>query len=318
LGILQELARAVPTYTSYKYQYIMPSISVIIACVNGLPWINQCLSALEKQRGKIQSEVLVLNCCDDGTSEHITEKFPMVRLFDFPQRLSIPELRAIGMSHATGDIIAITEDHCIPADNWFEEILRAHASDYSAVGGTVVNGSVDRIIDWAVYLCEYSHVMPPIPSGEVDGIAGNNATYKKEILDKVDESVKKNYWEFFLHEELRKTGIEFLSVPAIVVSHKKEFGFLYFLTQRFHYSRSFTAMRRTRVSFPKRLLYIFSSPCLPALLLWRITQQVLRKKKHQKEFLLSFPFLSIFMVSYAFGELVGYLFGDGNSLLKVE
>jgi hypothetical protein len=42
------------------------------------------------------------------------------------------------------------------------------------------------------------------------------------------------------------------------------------------------------------------------------------KKRHVKEFLIALPLLSIFMISYAFGEFVGYLFGPGQSLLKVE
>jgi hypothetical protein len=77
-------------------------------------------------------------------------------------------------------------------------------------------------------------------------------------------------------------------------------------------------MRRARTSIPKRLFYVVCSPLLPALILWRISQQVLHKKRHIREFFLSLPLLSIFMVSYAVGEFVGYLFGGGHSLLKVE
>lgn len=295
-----------------------PKLSVIIASVTGLPYIDECLSALQRQEGNVDAEVIVLNCCNDAVSEHIRKKFPQVKLFDFPERLSIPELRFIGMSHADGDIITITEDHCNVKEDWFVEILKAHESEYAAVGGAVENGSVDRIMDWAVYLCEYAGVMPPIPYGEADGIAGNNASYKRSILEKIDESVKKDYWEFFLQGEMKKAGAKFLSTPAIVVYHKKKFGFLYFLIQRFHYSRSFAGMRMVRAPFSKRIFYILSSPLLPALMIWRIFQQVIRKKRHLKEFLLSLPLLMIFMLSYAFGECAGYLFGPGDSLIKVE
>ena len=295
-----------------------PRISVVIASVNGLPAIDECLTALERQRGDIDAEIVVADRCGDGTSRHIRKKFPHVKLLEFSERLSIPELRAIGMSHATGDIITVTEDHCMAREDWYLEILKAHESAYAAVGGAVENGSDHRILDWAVYLCEYSHVMLPIPDGEVDGIAGNNASYRRDVLDQVGESVKRNYWESFLHEELKKNGVQFLSAPSIVVDHKKEFGFLYFLRQRYHYSRSFAGMRRTRMSIPKRVFYIVGSPLLPFLLIGRIAFRVFRKKRHYKEFLLSFPVLSIFMASYAFGEFVGYLLGPGNSLIEVE
>ena len=295
-----------------------PKLSVIIASVNGLPYIDECLTALERQQGGVEAEVIVVDRCNDGTADYIRKKFPNVKLIESSKRMGIPQLRAIGIEHSTGDIIVITEDHCIAKEDWYVVILKAHESDYAAIGGPVENGSVDRIVDWAAYFCEYSGLMLPIPHGEVDGIAGNNASYKRSALEKIDESVMKNYWEFFLHGEMRKAGAKFLSAPAIVVYHKKKFGFLYFLIQRFHYSRSFAGMRMVRAPFSKRIFYIFSLPLLPALMIWRISQQVIRKKRYLKEFLLSAPLLMIFMLSYAFGECAGYLLGPGDSLIKVE
>jgi hypothetical protein len=77
-------------------------------------------------------------------------------------------------------------------------------------------------------------------------------------------------------------------------------------------------MRIIGVPFSKRIFYILSSPLLPFLMLWRTFQQVVGKKRHMKEFLLSLPLLMVFMLSYAFGECVGYMFGPGDSLVKVE
>jgi len=295
-----------------------PSLSVIIPSVNGLPFIDECLSAQQRQKGNVRAEVIVADRCKNGTAEHIRKKFPHVKVLEFSDPVSIPELRAMAMSHTKGDIIAITEDHCIAQEDWYLEILKAHESGYEVVGGAVENGSTQRLIDWAVYFCEYSNMMLPIAHGVTDGIAGNNASYKREVLERVSQSIKRNFWEFFLHQELQKMGVKFLSVPTIVVFHKREFGFRYFLAQRFHYSRSFASMRQTRISGLKYILLIFSTPLLPGLMFYRITRQILSKKRHYKEFLFSFPFLTAFLLSYAAGELVGYLFGPGNSLVKVE
>lgn len=293
-------------------------VSVVIACVNGLPYIDECLAALERERGQFDVEIIVSNCCDDGTAEHIRKQFPSVKLLNFTERVGIPALRAEGMSRATGDIISILEDHCNVREGWFRELIKAHRQGYMAVGGTVENGSVDRIIDWAVFLCEYSGVMPPAPEGEVEAITGNNASYRKEVLDSVDDSVKRDCWEFFLHEELKKTGVRFLSAPSVVVSHKKTFSFFYFLSQRYHYSRSFAAMRRARVTNARRILYLCCAPILPGLMFLRVARHIVRKRRHIDKFLLSLPALSAFLVSYAVGEFMGYLAGPGTSLLRVE
>lgn len=295
-----------------------PTISVIVVSVSNLPSIDECLQALERQKGDFDAEIILVCCSENRSSEHIRKNFPRVKLIQLSERLGIPQLRALGMSHSTGDIIAITEDCCIPRENWFEEIIKAHGAGYDAVGGAIENGSADRIVNWAVYLCEYSHMMLPVPSGEVGGIAGNNSSYKRQTLDKVDESIKRDYWEFFLHQELRKLDVKLLSVPAIVVLKKKEFTFLYFLTQRFHFSRSFAGMRSRLISPSRRAISALISPALPFLMTWRIAQQVFIKKRYYKEFLFSLPLLAIFMVSYAAGEFTGYAFGSGKSLEKVE
>ena len=297
----------------------MPDVSVVIASVNGLPEIDECLSALERQQGGVDYEIIVANRCQNGTAEHIRRRFPRVRLLDFPEQLTIPELRATAMAQAKADIIVVTEDHCMAPENWLLEIMKAHKLGYMVVGGVIENGKTDRIIDWSVFFCEYSSAMLPIAGGEVKNIPGNNAAYKRAALDLIDDGMKRNFWESFLHDELRKKGVKLVLVPSIVIKHKKEFGFFYFLSQRFHYSRSFAGMRRALLPPARRLYYLLASPALPFLMALRVTCHVLlEKKRFYKEFIFSLPFLSVFFISYAMGEFVGYLLGPGQSLKKVE
>ncbi|MGI8899064.1 MAG: glycosyltransferase [Pyrinomonadaceae bacterium] len=296
----------------------MDKISVIAISPHCSPLLNECLRALENQLGNNEAEIIVVSRSQNGAAEHVKKEFPRIKFLQSSERLGIPQLRALGMSHATGDIIAITEDCCVPCENWFEEIRKAHRLGYGAVGGAIEKGSSDKIVNWGVYLCEYSQAMPPIAACEVSGVPGNNASYKREVLELVDESIIRDYWEFFLHEELRRQNVKFLSVPAMVVVKKKEFSFLYFLTQRFYYSRSFAGMRTTRIPASRRILGVLMSPLMPLLMTWRIAQQVHQKKRYYKEFFMSLPLLAIFMISYAVGEFVGYLFGPGKSLSEVE
>jgi GT2 family glycosyltransferase len=296
----------------------VPKFSVIIASVNGLPSIGECLSAIEKQRGDFNAEVIVVDSTDENTREHIIRHFPNVKLITLLVRPGIPEMRAMGMREATGDYLVVTEDHCIPMDNWLEEIDRAHAAGYAVVGGGVENGSCSRLIDWAVFLCEYSSFMPPIHAGEVEFVAGNNVSYSRKAIGQINDAVKNDLWEYFLQVELKEQGFKFVSVPAVEVVHKKEFGFFYFLAQRFHYSRSFAAMRRKRSTVLRQLMYLAYAPISPFHQTWRTISNVWKKGKYRRQLLLSFPFLAVFMCSYGCGELVGHLFGPGRSLAKVE
>jgi hypothetical protein len=252
------------------------------------------------------------------TADRLRRDFPRVKFLHCPERLSIPELRAIGKAQATGEIIAVMEDRCAAAENWLAEISRAHSRGYQVVGGTIEPDGIEGILNWAVYLCEYSGLMLPIPEGEVNGVAGNNASYRREVWERLDPEVKKNRWEYFIHEELRRGGIKFFCAPTAVVRKNINFSFPYFLRQRFHYSRSFAGMRRIKMTPGRRAIYAALAPVLPPLMLWRIARQVFRKRRYRKKFLLALPLLSAFMISYAAGEFAGYVFGMGTSLLKVE
>lgn len=296
----------------------MPKLSVIIASVNGLPTIAECVTALSQQECNFDFEIIIADRTNDNTAEHLREYFPFVNLIRVFEPTGIPQMRALAMSRASGEFLVVTEDHCIAPRNWLAEIVKAHESGYEVVGGAVENACRASLVDRAAFLCEYSHFMPPIVEGETEFVTGNNTSYKHSQIKKVDDSLLKNYWEYFLQKELRQMGVKFLSVPTLVVSHKKEFGFSYFLKQRFHYSRSFAAMRKGKSSFPKQILYLIYMPILPFHLTWRIFRNVMRKGYSYGEFFLTLPLLMIFMSSYALGEFIGQIFGAGDSLLKVD
>jgi glycosyltransferase involved in cell wall biosynthesis len=297
-----------------------PLISVVIASVNGLPFITECLDALTSQEGNISYEVLVVDRCGAKTREEIRSRFPQseIQLISADGRPSIPKLRAMGIARARGHLIAILEDHCNVPPGWFEAIARAHRAGHQVIGSGVENGSVERLIDWAVFFCEYSRFMPPVAKGVVPEIPGNCAVYDRMVLERLGPELREEVWESFLHQRLKEEGVVFFCDPEMTVSHKKEFGFGYFLSQRYHYSRSFAAMRMHAAPAARRFLYACSTPALPFLLWSRIALTLLRKQRRGKEFLLATPMIAAFLISWAWGEAVGALFGPGNSLARVD
>lgn len=301
-------------------QTVRPRISVVIASVNGPNYVDECLASLERQTLKDRAEVIVADCCGNGVTELVRRKYPRVRLISFAERRPIPELRAVGMKNARGEIIAITEDHCLAEPHWYERILAAHEAHFGAIGGAVENHpSIRHLIDWGVFFCEYSQYMNPIPAGEAADIPGNNTSYRREFLAHMADLLDHGgSWESFLNERLREKGVKLYSDPSIIVFHKKVFGFGYFLRQRYHYARSYAGMRVEEASFAKRLLYAGFCPLLPLLLIGRMGWRVLSKRRHVGKFIQALPLLWIFSLSWAWGEFIGYLSGAGNSLLRVE
>lgn len=295
-----------------------PVVSVVIPSVSGLPALRRCLDALARQDSAVVSEIVVVDRCGDGTRDAIRRQFPGVHVLAAGPRTSIPALRVQGIAAARGKVIAILEDHCNVAPGWMDTAARAHAAGHRVVGGAVENGSVRRLVDWAAFFCEYAPFMPPLLRGEAAAITGNNSLYDRALLEELGPELRDELWEWFLHRRLAARGARFHCEPALVVVHEKEFSIGYFLAQRYHYSRSFTAMRLAGAPRWRRLAFAAATPLLPAVVLGRITATVARKGRHRGRFVQAFPLLVLFVLGWAWGDAAGALLGAGHSLEKVE
>jgi len=299
-----------------------PVVSVLIASVNGRPMIEECLAALEAQSAPELAEVVVADATDDETRRALGARFPRARILPFPRGTTIPFLRTAAFDASRARIVAVTEDHCVPDARWVAEIAAALADPDGAgatvVGGAVENGSRDRLVDWAVYFCEYARYMAPVPDGPHTDVPGVNVAYRREVLAAHRALLERGFWEGIVHPLLIAEGARIVSSPRLVVSHKKRFGFGYFLDQRFHYSRYYAATRAAPWPAWKRAAAACAMPILPPLLFARATREVARKRRNAGPYVASLPILTAFWISWAVGELAGSLFGAGDSLSRIE
>ncbi len=295
-----------------------PQLSVVIASVNGAAYLDVCLQALTRQRGGVRAEVIVADCCGAMTAELVATRYPDVRLISFEKRLAIPELRAVGIAQSRGDLIVMTEDHCVPPEDWYERIVEAHKAPYLAIGGAIENAATERLVDWAVFLCEYSNFVGPMSAGVVHDIPGPNVAYKRAALAYIQDLLEAGQWENFLHARLEQHGFELYRDPSVVIHHRKFFTLPEFLLQRYHYGRGFAGMRVADAPISRKAVFALASPILPPLILWRIGSRLFSRHRHRLIFWKSFPLLALFTLSWSLGEFVGYVAGPGDSLAKVE
>ncbi len=295
-----------------------PKLSVIIASKVGPPFIIDCLASLANQKNGPDFEVIVVDCHGKETQQKIQTKYPWVKLIAQEGRHTIPDLRRVGVQKARGEIIAILEEHCLASEEWVATIVKNHESPYVVVGGSVADWNYDRLRDWVTYFCEYNAYMPPVPEGTVNDLPGNNISFKQNILRRHLQDLDHGYWEAFLYSRLQSENTTLFSDPKMVVYHRGPFNYLYYLRQRYLFSRAYAGARRTLISMKQRLFYLLASPILPALLLSRIAARVWQKRCHIDKFILCLPMLIPVTFVYIFGEFVGYLVGQGDSLLKVE
>jgi len=294
-----------------------PDLSVVIPSVNGLGDLIGCIEALELQRNDCDLEIIVIDRLGKPVQDEVQRRFNDVVIIPVALSTTIPQMRADAFRQAQGNAVAVIEDHVIVPPGWARQMLDALEQGEGIVGGSVENAATDNLMDWAAFLCEYSHCIPPIESGSVSWLTGNNVIYRKKLLDEYREITDAGKWENYLHDTLRDEGVPLICNPEIVVGHKKHYTFSEYMSQRYLYARSYAGARIKGAALPKRILYGLAAFILPPLLFYRIVTRIYSKGKHRALLFKSLPLIALFVTSWGWGEVVGYWFGAGDSLAKV-
>lgn len=294
-----------------------PDLSVIVPSVNGWGDLEGAVAALLAQEGGVTVEVIVPERLGARVRGPLLERFPDVRVLECDARATIPELRMAGFAAARADVVGVIEDHVLVPPDWAQRMLEAHHAGAQVVGGSVANAANRRLVDWAAFLCEYSHCLTP-PTGPSSWVTGNNVTYRRELLERFAPVIREGGWENRLHDAMRDGGVTLLSLPDIRVGHKKHYTIGEYLGQRYLYARSFAGTRVTGRGSARRLGYAAAALALPPLLFTRIVSRVLGAGVHRRQLLASLPLLMLFVSAWAAGEVVGYTAGDGDSFSRVR
>lgn len=289
-------------------------LSIIIAAWNSASTLSECLASLNKQTDMSSNEVIVVSNFQTDIAEN--EFSIPINFIKTSETATVPQLRAEGIIAARGNIIALLEDHCIFDSNWAEEIKKAHESDFSVVGGTVENASVEKALDWAVYFYDYGKYMLPNTRGETKTLSGINISYKRKILEEVREFYQNGFFETFINEILKERGYLLMMMPTAIVYHNKNYEIKQASEHSFYLARSFAARRVAGFGIIKRVYYSIISLFLPLILPTRIITTAVIKGRHLFELFRSLPFLIFLMSIWSLGEFCGYLLGEGNSADK--
>jgi hypothetical protein len=294
-----------------------PELSVVIPSVNGFSDLSDCLAAVERQQDGVRLEVLVVDRCGESLRQQVRASFPRAVLIGVESSVTIPEMRARAFRVATAPAVAVIEDHVIVPAGWARQLLDALGGREQIVGGSVENAATETTIDWAAFLCEYSHCLPPLPAGPAEWLTGNNVVYPRTLLDRYRDIVNAGKWENYLHDTARADGVPLICHPEIVVGHKKHYSFVEYLSQRYLYARSYAGARVAGSPLSRRAAFGLAAFALPPLLFYRTVTRILGKGRHQEWLLRSLPLIGAFVLAWGWGEVVGYWRGPGNALSRV-
>jgi hypothetical protein len=294
-------------------------LTVVVPSVNGLPIVLECLAALraDAAASHLRIEPIVIERCGNEARRAIQEQFPEATVVAVDRAVTIPAMRAIAFARASAPAVAVIEDHVIVPVGWADSMVAALADGADVVGGGVRNAAVSTLVDRAAFLCEYSHLLPPQPSGRVDSLTGNNVVYRRAVLDRYRSTIERGQWEDELHAAMHRDGVALIGRPDIVVAHKMHYRVGEYVAQRFWYARSYAGIKREAMPWAARGMRSIGSLVLPLVLLQRIVSRVRRAGYEDGALIPSLPLLIVFVCAWAAGEAVGYLAGSGDALSRV-
>lgn len=142
-GLIDRSGAAKPALSAVASVMASPSprprashaFSVIICTRNGSERIGGCLDAVIKLEGVDFETILVDDGSVDGTADLVAERFPWVKLLRLDP-CGLSAARNAGAAVACGEILAFTDDDCMPDREWLLRLDRIFADGrFAAAGG---------------------------------------------------------------------------------------------------------------------------------------------------------------------------------------
>jgi len=290
--------------------------------VSGKKSLSECLSALYRQAADVGAELIVP--FDRWTTDvlELKDEFPNVRFVEAGSTGSmLPESaeafrhchydlrRSAGLSNAAGAIIAMTEDHGVPAPDWCRLMLAAHTElkDAGVIGGALEN-RVDKTLNWAWYYCDFGRYGRPLESQTVEYVSDVNVSYKREAIMTMKDLWETAFHETTVHWALNRRGVRIRLDPSFVIfQNRPALSIGAALRERVEWGRAFAETRAVEIGILKRSLFAIGCLLLPLVLFSRAIKNMIRHDRSLWFMLKISPVVFLLLIFWSIGEAMGYL-----------
>jgi hypothetical protein len=294
-----------------------PSFSITVSTIQGWPGMGKTFASFETAAARVGGEVVVTDGsrCSPPDPALLA---PTTRWHRYPG-MSVFQLREVGYRLASGEIVAVTEDHVAVPPDWCERFIAnfAAAPEALAIGGSVENGATETLVDWASFFVVQAPVVAPIQSGAVSHLSGAvNVAYRAAALREIDDHGGLGTLDGLHQRDLRKQGALLIADDGIRVAHDQSETLAHFTALHFHAGRTFAGFLRDRMDGQAWLRFIAAGPVAHVRLARAVI--LLSKRGYGPTLARAWPIMLWLFYAQAAGHLAGFLFGAGDSPGKVQ
>lgn len=290
-------------------------VSVAIVSICSAAHTERCLRAVLRQQGAPPFEVVVAYDPHIPEMAALAERFSDVRFVANAGQRTPLELASRALQAASGGLVLLTEDHCVPAPDWVREMVSSQRPGRAVVGGRVEIGAgasataTPTATDWAFYFVDFFRYAGPVSEGPAPSLTVCNASYKRDELAEVRDAWGDSFHETAIHERLRGRFGSLWLCPRSSVTMERHVALRDALFERYAFGRLFGCTRVAYVSRGRRLYYALLSPLLPLLLMGRMAAKALQSATLVRGFLRSIVPLTGMVLCWSWGEWLGYVTG---------
>lgn len=247
-----------------------PALSVVIVRFAGGDSVVRTLSSVTPQLAAVAGEAVVAHRADDAPTTEMRARFPHARWIAGGRDASPARLRALAVHASTGDIVACTEDHCVPSPDWCARVLAAHARGRAVWGGAIDKAPSSDGSAWAAYLLDYARYMSPLPAGPAAYASDCNVSYRRDDLEAIEARWQDEFHETTVHWALHARGTTVQLDPTIVVQQHRDVVLADYLVERREHGRTFARTRVAAASTASRVRFGLTALLLPPVIVLRV------------------------------------------------
>lgn len=213
----------------------MPSISVIIANLNGAAYLADCLQSLSKQTFRDFEVILVDNGSTDGSVDLVRKDFPWVKVMVLEKNTGFARGNNIGFEASCSEYLATLNNDTIAESGWLKALHAAAEADKTIgmVGSKIFLGRDGKELDSAGMLIYPDGMTRQRGHGETDNGQFDDITellfpsacaalYRREMLKETgyfDEDFFSYCEDADLGLRGRLAGWKAVLAPAATVRH---------------------------------------------------------------------------------------------------
>lgn len=284
-----------------------PEVTVAVIGICGAEHIERCLGALARQRQAPPFSIVVVSDPRLGALAELVAAHPHVRFVRHRDQRTPLDLASRAMREASGEIVLLTEDHCVPPADWVSRLASAVTPGRGAVGGGVETDSRTDAVSWAFYYVDFFRYQGVRHEGPAPSLTVCNAAYRRDQLEAIRPVWEGSFHETVVHEALRRRFGALWLLGDAPVRMQRTVRFRDAVRERYSFGRLFGCTRLDDLAADRRLFYALLAPGLPALLLGRMVVRAARRRETARAFLRSSPVLVALVVAWSWGEWLGYL-----------